>query len=418
MGLLTCSTIKSSSNMVKKLILSIIAVIMPISLFAQRNSKDIDETYRRSSLYSLLVNHKGREFYEEINDCFHQIPTPDAYNDHNLSVRAVYTDSKKLKSGRDNEVDDITSFLNRNKIASRLVGKWFDYNPYTGDMDMDIVQQRGLYGATEMQRAKAAISARSSDAVLADAGEDLIGNTFVLVNDISYIDKSKGSAVLGALIQVAGAVAAASTGNNDWNKIGKDYGDIAASFKGFKVRIRTYLYQLVWDEETQANVYNLAWNNREVFEGMRDKFKLKYIGYQESSGSTTSFLGIREDQPELMVRKACQRALDENIADLQKNFPVFQVKSPLDVETMEAKVGMKEGITEKSLFEVLERVKTSEDKIVYKKVGEVKPVKNLIWDNRYMAEEEMAQGATLGCTTFKKVNGSDFTPGCLIRQIK
>lgn len=404
--------------MVKKLILSIIAVIMPISLFAQRNSKDIDETYRRSSLYSLLVNHKGREFYEEINDCFHQIPTPDAYNDHNLSVRAVYTDSKKLKSGRDNEVDDITSFLNRNKIASRLVGKWFDYNPYTGDMDMDIVQQRGLYGATEMQRAKAAISARGSDAVLADAGEDLIGNTFVLVNDISYIDKSKGSAVLGALIQVAGAVAAASTGNNDWNKIGKDYGDIAASFKGFKVRIRTYLYQLVWDEETQANVYNLAWNNREVFEGMRDKFKLKYIGYQESSGSTTSFLGIREDQPELMVRKACQRALDENIADLQKNFPVFQVKSPLDVETMEAKVGMKEGITEKSLFEVLERVKTSEDKIVYKKVGEVKPVKNLIWDNRYMAEEEMAQGATLGCTTFKKVNGSDFTPGCLIRQIK
>lgn len=220
------------------------------------------------------------------------------------------------------------------------------------------------------------------------------------------------------MIQVAGAVAAASTGNNDWNKIGKDYGDIAASFKGFKVRIRTYLYQLVWDEETQANVYNLAWNNREVFEGMRDKFKLKYIGYQESSGSTTSFLGIREDQPELMVRKACQRALDENIADLQKNFPVFQVKSPLDVETMEAKVGMKEGITEKSLFEVLERVKTSEDKIVYKKVGEVKPVKNLIWDNRYMAEEEMAQGATLGCTTFKKVNGSDFTPGCLIRQIK
>lgn len=404
--------------MVKKLILSIIAVIMPISLFAQRNSKDIDETYRRSSLYSLLVNHKEREFYEEINDCFHQIPTPDAYNDHNLSVRAVYTDSKKLKSGKDNEVDDITSFLNRNKIASRLVGKWFDYNPYTGDMDMDIVQQRGLYGATEMQRAKAAISARGSDAVLADAGEDLIGNTFVLVNDISYIDKSKGSAVLGALIQVAGAAAAASTGNSAWNKIGKDYGDIVASFKGFKVRIRTYLYQLVWDEEAQANVYNLAWNNREVFEGMRDKFKLKYIGYQESSGSTTSFLGIREDQPELMVRKACQRALDENIANLQKNFPVFQVKSPLDVETMEAKVGMKEGITEKSIFEVLERVKTSEGKIAYKKVGEVKPVKNLIWDNRYMAEEEMAQGSTLGGTTFKKVSGSDFTPGCLIRQIK
>lgn len=82
-------------------------------------------------------------------------------------------------------MDDITSFLNRNKIASRLVGKWFDYNPYTGDMDMDIVQQRGLYGATEMQRAKAAISVRGSDAVLADAGEDLIGNT--LYSSMTYL---------------------------------------------------------------------------------------------------------------------------------------------------------------------------------------------------------------------------------------
>ena len=85
---------------------------------------------------------------------------------------------------------------------------------------------------------------------------------------------------------------------------------------------------------------------------------------------------------------------------------------------MEAKIGKKEGITENSLFEVLERVKDENGKITYKKIGEVKPVPNLIWDNRYMAEEEMAQGATLGCTTFKKVKGGDFIPGCLIRQIK
>lgn len=182
--------------------------------------------------------------------------------------------------------------------------------------------------------------------------------------------------------------------------------------------MHTSLYQLVWTEEEQANFYNTAWNNKDAFERMRGSFKLKYIGDQMSSGSNTSFLGIREDQPERMVRKACQRALDDNIANLQKNFQTFQIKSPLDVETMEAKIGKKEGITMNSVFEVLERVKGANGKVTYKKVGEVKPVQNLIWDNRYMAEEEMAEGATLGCTTFKKVSGGDFTPGCLIRQIK
>lgn len=111
--------------------------------------------------------------------------------------------------------------------------------------------------------------------------------------------------------------------------------------------------------------------------------------------------------------------MDENIANLQQNFQAFQIKTPLEsVEPLEARVGKKEGITENSRFEVLEPQKDKTGKITYKKIGEIKPVPNLIWDNRYMAEEEMAEGATLGCTTFKKVSGGDFLPGHLIRQIK
>ncbi len=390
---------------------------------AQRRTRDIDETYRRSSLYSILISHSDTKFHKEIEQCFEEIPTPDTYNDHDLSVKIVSVDEKLKQENVKRKEEhkgkpEINDFLERNKIASRLVAKWYDYNPLTGSMDIDLVGSRGIYAASEIEKAKAATNVRGMEAVLSDAGEDLIQNTFVLVNDITYIDKSKGSKALGNTFKVLGAIAAAATGDNSFSDLGNSLGDITESFKGFSVRVHSSLYQLVWTEEEEANLYNTAWNNKEEFENMRGSFKLKYIGDQVSSGKNTSFMGIREDQPERMVRKACQRALDENIANLQQNFQAFQIKSPLDVETMEAKIGMKEGITENSLFEVLERVKDDNGKVVYKKIGEVKPVPNLIWDNRYMAVEEMAQGATLGCTTFKKVSGGDFIPGCLIRQIK
>ena len=78
----------------------------------------------------------------------------------------------------------------------------------------------------------------------------------------------------------------------------------------------------------------------------------------------------------------------------------------------------KEGVTEKSKFEVLEAELSKEGKMTYKRVGVIQPKENLIWDNRYMASEEQAYGSDFGFTTFRKVSGGDFYPGMLIREIK
>ena len=56
-------------------------------------------------------------------------------------------------------------------------------------------------------------------------------------------------------------------------------------------------------------------------------------------------------------------------------------------------------------------------KIEYNKVGEVQAIDKKIWDNRFMAEEEQAYGATFGATTFKKLSGNNFYSGLLIRAI-
>lgn len=407
----------------KKYLIIILILGIAYETSAQSSLRDLDEVkYRRSSLYSLLISHSDRKFNKEIEKSFSEIPIPDTYNDHDLSVKIVTIEGKVNK---DNKIKDqfvqgsadINAFLDNNKIASRLVGRWFDRDFETGECDMNLIQTRGLYAASEIDKAKAASTLRGN-ALLADAGEDLITNTFVLANDITYKDKSKGSKAFGIGLRLLGALASAYTGNSDYQEMGNSLGDIADTFKGFSVIVHTSLYKLVWDDAISSEFYGV-WGNKQKFEDMRGHFILKYIGEQKSNGSTTSFMGIREDKPEVMVRKACQRALDENIANLQHNFQSFQIKTPLEsVEPYEARVGKKEGITEQSLFEVLEPQKKDDGKIIYKKVGELKPVSNLIWDNRYMAEEEMAEGASLGCTTFKKVRGSDFQVGYLIRQIK
>ena len=378
-----------------------------------------DMKYRRSSIYSILFKHSEQKFGAEIGDVFTMIPTPDKYNDHDLSVKVVAVPGKKF-------VDQglIDEFLTKNAIAGRLVGKWFDWDFNTGQCGLELIKKRGLYNASEVDKAVAAKSFRGQ-ALLEDAGEQLIGNTFVLVNDIRYIDKGAITQVIGTSIKAVGTIYAASSGNSDMIDAAWAAGDIVSSLKGFKVKITTYLYQLVWDEDAANDFYTNYYSGKEdkerveAFKKSRGNFKLKYIGNQESSGKSTSFLGINEDQPELMIRKACQRALDENIASLQSNFEAFKIKVPLlNATPITAPIGKKEGLTEDSEFEVLETVVDEAGKTSFERVGVIKPIEKQIWDNRFMAQEEKAFNANLKYTTFKKVSGGKFAPGMLIRQIK
>ena len=104
---------------------------------------------------------------------------------------------------------------------------------------------------------------------------------------------------------------------------------------------------------------------------------------------------------------------------LKRNYEEFRTKTPLaSVEPLTAFIGKKDGVSEDSKFEVLEVVELGNGLHKYERVGIIEPIEDLIWDNRYMAEEEGAVGATLGCTTFRKVKGKDFSKGMLIREMR
>lgn len=196
------------------------------------------------------------------------------------------------------------------------------------------------------------------------------------------------------------------------------------TIKGFSVKINTFLYKLDWNDEQAAQFYQEQYAaqpdtiKRNNFVAARDKYRLRYVGKVESKGGTTSFMGIKEDEPVVMVRKACQRAIDENVVDLQRQYIEFRAKSPLlTVEPLTAYVGMKEGVSTSSKYEVLQPVENEDGSYDYERVGVIEPIAGLIWDNRFMAEEEGAVGSTLGYTTFRKVSGKDFAQGMLIREM-
>ncbi|MEG1998912.1 MAG: hypothetical protein RR015_02745, partial [Bacteroidales bacterium] len=308
-----------------------------------------------------------------------------------------------------------------------LVSKWFNRDKKSGVFDVSLITSRGEYNATKLDLEKAIHSERGV-AILADAGEELIGKTFVTVNDITYIDKEARAQIAKQIFSVIGSFA---------GEMGGSIGDIVESaaqlsesisdqIAGFTVNVSTYLYQLDWNEEVAAKFYqdyyfdvNASSPNKMLgYDSDQDLFKLKYIGSYTAKSTKTVIKGI--SKPEDVFRKVCARALDNNIVALQHRYDEFKVKEPLFSVTpsITAKIGMKEGVAENSKFEVLEKSLDQNGKTIYKKVGVIAPEKKKIWDNRFMAVEEQADGANLTATTFRKVSGGDFYVGMLIREIK
>ena len=84
----------------KRFIISACLLVAAVgNAVAQDNAMD----YRRSSIYSLLVNHTDQQFASEIKEAFLQIPVPDKFNDHNLSVKVLELDKKLSGANRDRE---------------------------------------------------------------------------------------------------------------------------------------------------------------------------------------------------------------------------------------------------------------------------------------------------------------------------
>ena len=409
--------------------------------------------YRRNSLATMLVYHPEDEFGFEIYKAFDSLPIPDKYDDHTISGARVIDNSTvsglqrketgyyKATYGHQLTAAELRKnaqytedLLNQTEMAKKMVAKWFGFDGHTvsdATFNTSLISSRGQYNASDVDVALAVQTTRGL-ASLSDAGEELLNNTFVLVNDITYVTAEQEAEAAKVAMGVIGGIFDALTGGKSGQQMAQTAGKIADSFTGFKVKTHSYLYQLEWNDSIAAIFYRYHYtgvpDSAKVQAFLDDKttYRLKYVAH-EYEFDKKSVLKGKYSRTEL-VRTICARSMDKNIVALAKQYEDFKVKTPVyqvltnsrgKIEGYAAKIGMKEGISETSKFQVVQRIQDEETgKTRYKYIATVKPKKGQIWDNRYNAVLEEEDGATLPYTTFVKTAGGEILPGMLLIEGK
>ncbi len=412
-----------------------------------------DLSYRRNSLATLLVYHPEDEFGPEIYKAFDSLPIPDKYDDHTIAGYRIIDNSTiwgvqrkdsgyyKATYGHQLTAAELQKnakftedLLNREEMGKRMVAKWFGLsgnNVEDATFNTELIQTRGQYNANDVDVALALQTTRGL-ASLSDAGEELLGQTFVLVNDITYVTAEQEAQAAKVAMGVIGGLLDAFTGGSSGRQLAQTAGAIADSFTGFKVKTHSYLYQLEWNDSIAAIFYQFHYTGKpdpakiQAFLDDKTTYRLKYVAH-EYEFDKKSVLKGKYSRTEL-VRTICARSMDKNIVALAKQYEDFKVKTPVykvltnergKIEGYAAKIGMKEGIDEGSKFQVVQRIQDPETgKTKYKYVATVKAKKGSIWDNRYNAVLEEADGATLPYTTFTKTAGGEILPGMLLIEGK
>ena len=326
-------------------------------------------------------------------------------------------DAKQLQPKIEQQIQEL-------RIAHQVVKKWFasEDNEF---WNMSTIQKRGLYNATELEAEIAKKDVRGMTK-LADAGEELLNNSFITVTDIMLFDNKP----IARLLENIGNTISDNAGA--FGVIGSLVGSAASiSFTiaaksiedGYTVLSKTFLYKLNWNEAVASEFYQ-NWGNDEAFEKMN--FELTYIGvqYNKSRINAGIFNNVNDRKKDVVIRKAVTRNIDEAFATLQKENEVFKPMIPiLGIEPVIAQIGMKEGLTGNEKFEVLEKRQDPETgKMKWKRVCTVSVDKANIWDNRYTAGEEPENivldknGNPITVTAFK--GGNNIAPGMMLKLIK
>ena len=366
----------------------------------------------------------------------------------------------------------IYKYLTDNKFANKLIAKWFNAKEQVIDgshYDLSLIQERGLYNASELDVLRAKESTRKW-AVLKDAGMELIPNTFVSFTQFEIIDGRKYTERLhkSPAGQRASKFVGGLFGESKY-EMEERHMDSESQLAGYYITATTYLFKLEWTNDDLEKFINEYWeSDLSKLENSED-FKLKYLGFERIKTKTTQdvkgkgkklignifkeafdntieqvFEGKSESQIRAenraenesariemtleMTEQALIRSIDATYAALQKSHEEFKVKAPLiDVSknAITAFIGLKEGINSKSEFEVLERsYNKKKQKYEYKKVGKLKVDKKRIWDNRYTLIDEgtnvvgKGKKATTIDRTYLKGSTGSLAPGMLLHQIK
>lgn len=391
--------------------------------------REKEEKYRRSSLCLVFLTHKGRKYAQEMEYVLTHMPMPDRYNDHSVMTRVISVSGRQTKK-------KIIRMMQDKDVARQLVARWFNRDSSTGEMNMNLIHERGGFSASfeDLQRAQVTVRGK---AMLSDEGEELLKNTYVMVCDMDYYDKHTTGQVFSGIFSAVALGAAAyaqdqakkgHTENAMYGQLGAMAGvagaAVASQVGGFAVKMKAHLFRLEWSDRLRDKIYREYWvdsstpeseriRRKAAFENDKSSFKMEYCGsYMERSSKTT---WNKLDQQNIVIQQVCQQTLQNGLVQLSRQFPQFKIKAPVytDGRYAYSYIGSKEGMRYKTKYDVLKPVKTRHG-ISYKKVGVLKPMS--VWNNRNfnMATDELTEDDHGSRFTIQR--GGLNQPGLLLRE--
>jgi hypothetical protein len=398
-------------------------MISLLATVAANGQTDQEFKYRRSSLAMALVDANNFQLKQEVVlPTWNEYPFPDKYDRHDIPFKTLDLMGDKAKNtadstgGKSDKIMQaaIEDAIKKEKIGNQLVARWFNRSA-DGKFDMELIAKRGFYNASDLDVANAKSSARGTGAI-ADAGEELLGNTFITFTSLDFYRNEP----VARAVKITANIAADNIKNQIAQTIARGAAEAVynATKDGQTLSSKTWLYRLKWDEETAAKFY-AAWDKPAEFDNL--DFPLELVGMQSNS-STILFALEGADSA---IKKVEIRNIDKVFAELQQKYDVFKPKVPILTapDPLTASIGMKESLKGGEKFEVLEMTQDpATGRTKYERIGKTKVNKKLVWDNRYNAGEKPEvevldnAGKPITATTFDKVKKAQ--PGMLLRQIK
>jgi len=425
-------------------------------------SQDEDGTYfyMRSSLEMVYLDSEYFPNKEIVDNSWNdymdpQKNFPNQYNKHGAEIGVV-------PLGGNSEVSDeemarlILNYINRNKVANKLIMRWFNYNKdgkITYDVDypenpeaminMQTIFDRGYYtvNAGDENLSMSALK-RDRDIQIKELSMKLIPFTFMTFTKLEFYENEPvARAVRDAAILTADAAytkAVKDGTNQNTASLWRDLAVAAANTiynstkDGYTLKSNTWLYKLVWDENTQLYFNNKVVDNPRLLESS-DMFKMEYVDCQ-SNKSTVIISAARSF--EQIINLTMVRNLNKVFVELQNRNDVFKVWTPLldfyslvsprleapitvDGKVITAKIGTKEGLRGGEQFSVYD-----EEGNFY---GYAIAQKGKVWDNgdendgdaqEFYEPQVDKSGKPVTCTTFKGVKLKNARTGLILSNPK
>ena len=328
----------------------------------------------------------------------------------------------------------IEKYFTENKIANKLVAKWFNIN-LDGSMNLDLIKERGQYDATEDDVKTAQMMSKSVDAQLKDAGVELIDKSFIVINKFKFIENEVAALIVYTAAKIAidnmdeSTAIAKKIKSAALNKTKQLY---EKARQGYTVGTQAFLYKLNWSETTENVFKKSHWNKSSLAQAEKmtrlsdfnnsNSYKLEFVGMEKQ---TIRVLNLTSENltKQQIIGEATRRTMNKVYAKLQKEYEVFKPRMPLisaSKKDCTAKIGMKEGLSGGEKFEVLEKLVDKEGLTIYKSKGIIKVDKKQLWDNQFYASKSptIKDGeVAIQATGFKGCKNS-FYKGLLIKQLK